>query len=88
MDIEVESDTYHTGDSKKRKNFETFEPLIRINGAVFFGAYRIPVKTLSRAHAQKLKIKSKHLQPGLNSFEVIYNWKVRNPQCNGFCCGF
>ncbi len=87
LDVEVTSKSYKTKHKDKGNSFESYRPNIRVNKALFFGNYNLPVKDYPANQTHEIGIKSKYLQAGLNTLKIGHLWRDKG-SCVGACCGF
>jgi len=72
---------------KREQGFHLFYPSIKVNDHLF-GSYRIPVKDLPGEQTHEVKIKTKHLNPGINKLQAIFKWKKEGNWCTGGLCNY
>jgi hypothetical protein len=71
MQMEIESNFYFKIDGLKQKSFEGFHPKVSVNGAVFFGNYRIRVSDRPGRQKVAVDINSKYLKAGMNTLKFV-----------------
>ena len=85
--VRVQSNTYPTTALKREFGFHNFYPSLKVNDHLF-GLYRIPVKSLPAAQTREVKIKTKHLNPGINKLQAIFKWKKEGNWCASALCTY